>query len=999
MSAYCRPVARNLYPGAHPWQYSLEPNNMTSLSVASDDDHDRFSHGSYSPSPSGLQDHRQKSNGSSARDERRQLSQGSYVASLAPQRGRHQASQVSYLVDRPAQETPRQRQYSPVSYPVDDPSEDTPRQYSTESYRPARSAPKDSLRVREMNGNLDRLSDLLAEHCMDNASNCRTPRTPFAPNTPHTLGTPHAGTRANSRTPHSQVEDCGASTGWTSFEEAQSLYSPSRNSSWGNESSNTTRRWADGEVYQGLGTLAEVDLNASYEDIYAQAKAAPSTPPRRGSENVTQRVPSSADRRSRALPLPTDDSLTFDSEYVSEGIPFPQSRKQKPFKRWVSTLRRQSLTRKISQVPSILRQHFDDGDETPRPPEGDKSRRKGSSSFSSMGFVTAIKTASVSLASINAPSRSRRHGASSHARSADRSNRSSNQDAATSFEATGARPAPSIDDEVRERAIQRRCILEELISSEESYIADMKILVNVYFTMLASVPALSTDTRSSIRRNVMEILELHEELLGELHQVIPNSEYAQDQAAHTLSAELGGHAKFRSLNRVPDDFADLVGDFRAKLSSDTAYHVAPHVAPYDAALKADAKVAADVARIFQKLMKRFFAYEEYGAKYEMMIKDVASTYKAIPSWTAYEKGIEALAISITSINGRAASDRKSLTFGDLLIKACPRAGLTKLEKVILRLRETTREINKATDDPQARAKIEKTWLLQDKLVFPDQTRASQAVTLRLLGHVSLCGVLHVAWQTPTGVQGEYMLCALFRTNLILATYHRAKGKFVVVACIDLANVKVESADNGRGLQCHTAPHTFKLVFESENKLHEMLLSACSDAEESAWKQGLKAGAAIETGDDFSIEATTQDLLPFLFLDVKPAGNVFGQRGTLARRISIHRATTVGPKTSITHVIIKNTHTLVEGQEAPLYPSASIIRSQSLLATNRTTTLAPKRTERMRLEGLLGDVWTREQIPYPGMEAGKPEHAIKLSASSMMRKLSMASITSKYSRRS
>lgn len=67
-------------------------------------------------------------------------------------------------------------------------------------------------------------------------------------------------------------------------------------------------------------------------------------------------------------------------------------------------------------------------------------------------------------------------------------------------------------------------------------------------------------------------------------------------------------------------------------------------------------------------MNRFFAYEEYGAKYEMMVQDVAASYKTISARRAYEKGIEALANSVTSINKRQAESRKGLTFADLLIK-------------------------------------------------------------------------------------------------------------------------------------------------------------------------------------------------------------------------------------------------------------------------------------------------------------------------------------------
>jgi hypothetical protein len=43
-----------------------------------------------------------------------------------------------------------------------------------------------------------------------------------------------------------------------------------------------------------------------------------------------------------------------------------------------------------------------------------------------------------------------------------------------------------------------------------------------------------------------------------------------------------------------------------------------------------------------------------------------------------------------------------------------------IENVLIRVREATREINRATDDPRMKVIIEKSWLLQDRLVFPDR---------------------------------------------------------------------------------------------------------------------------------------------------------------------------------------------------------------------------------------------------------------------------------------
>lgn len=67
-------------------------------------------------------------------------------------------------------------------------------------------------------------------------------------------------------------------------------------------------------------------------------------------------------------------------------------------------------------------------------------------------------------------------------------------------------------------------------------------------------------------------------------------------------------------------------------------------------------------------MSRFFIYEEYGAKYEMMIKDVASAYRTIPQWEMYQKGLEALASSLASINSQQDNLKKAMTIGDLLVK-------------------------------------------------------------------------------------------------------------------------------------------------------------------------------------------------------------------------------------------------------------------------------------------------------------------------------------------
>jgi hypothetical protein len=221
---------------------------------------------------------------------------------------------------------------------------------------------------------------------------------------------------------------------------------------------------------------------------------------------------------------------------------------------------------------------------------------------------------------------------------------------------------------------------------------------------------------------------MHEELLKKLHRVVVHSEirpHAEEpKRKHvrwrsldlTLGRQGTGHRKRRSAGIPGQWMRDTVG------------------------LTAAPAEAAEVVMIFKGMMSRFFAYEEYSAKYEMMVRDVASRYKNVSGWHAYEMGLEALATSLASLNTRELESKKGLTFSDLLIKPiqrvckyplffgdllkhtpvfdCPESH-AEISRTLEHLREAVREINKATDDRGFRDRLQRTWLLEEKLVFPD----------------------------------------------------------------------------------------------------------------------------------------------------------------------------------------------------------------------------------------------------------------------------------------
>ena len=60
----------------------------------------------------------------------------------------------------------------------------------------------------------------------------------------------------------------------------------------------------------------------------------------------------------------------------------------------------------------------------------------------------------------------------------------------------------------------------------------------------------------------------------------------------------------------------------------------------------------------------------------------------------------------------------------------------------------------------------------------------------------------MAYQSQNTVLGEYMLCALFKSCLVLGTASKTGDlkQFTIAASINVADISIESADNAKGMQ-------------------------------------------------------------------------------------------------------------------------------------------------------------------------------------------------------
>jgi len=182
-------------------------------------------------------------------------------------------------------------------------------------------------------------------------------------------------------------------------------------------------------------------------------------------------------------------------------------------------------------------------------------------------------------------------------------------------------------------------------------------------------------------------------------------------------------------------------------------------------------------------------------------------------------------------------------------------------------------------------------------------------------------------------------------------------------------------------------------------VYELLCIACSATEAEVWRQGIAGRIALETQYAYQNQHDRVVHESPLLKDLQGTGKAYGKRPEfIQQRSPIQRAATLGPMTETNQVIIKNTQAVGKDVDTTSL-SFNVTRSQSLATPSHIAVLTPRRNDRIQLEILLSDVWTKDAIPYPGLGTRRNEYSMRASAGHVIRKLSMASITSNFSIRS
>ena len=251
-------------------------------------------------------------------------------------------------------------------------------------------------------------------------------------------------------------------------------------STWGTDIPPPPDKQRFSSLLAEAGPLEDIDLNSHCgESLYSRhestrdaddnADRGLSFDIRKHETLSTPRLPSNASQEDRA---PRSFNIATEHLFQSEN----------PLKRLIDTLRSQGPKGRHSLTVRKERWTLDDFDET-KPNKFDlpQSRRPNghqkASSWSSSGVRDVIRSATVRLQSKMDRPRSPMFSTSHFLRS-NRSSRIANTASRASMD--GEQVVARVEEKIaRARAVQRRRILEELITSEESYVADLKVLLHV----------------------------------------------------------------------------------------------------------------------------------------------------------------------------------------------------------------------------------------------------------------------------------------------------------------------------------------------------------------------------------------------------------------------------------------------------------------------------------------------------------------------------------------
>ncbi|PYI21431.1 Rho guanyl nucleotide exchange factor [Aspergillus violaceofuscus CBS 115571] len=625
------------------------------------------------------------------------------------------------------------------------------------------------------------------------------------------------------------------------------------------------------------------------------------------------------------------------------------------FKRWVNSLRSRrgfppvDPQRYVEGWMEIPQADPYIGSEMPLTHEAQEKKWESWSNHSS--HLETVKTTTISVASQSV--------VRSRGTTQSTTNRSIRSDLRESLESIRPALSSSIDEDAQNRAIKRRRVLRELISTECDYVFGLKALADALFIF---------SVRPEIYYNVQQLRDIHEDFLAQLRKLTPISNLAGAEFDSLVPQPAHKHfSAFESGFRALHSRSLRSRSFKASVNSRLR------------ALAAETKEALEVAQAVGRLSRNFMIYKLFCSSYGLLTFDVELLRSSVPNWRIFDLGIEALSKSVASIDRQAHEEHRSMILDDLLIKPVQRlckypllleellrwthiqddpSAHDGIRQILETVRQVVQEVNQINNNPINRDLVFKTRELQNMLDFSEGNKTLDLY--KQLGPLILCGVLHVTYSSPTeSAAAGFMVCVLFSSHILFASMNDDNRRLQALMCLHIPDLKIDTLHNGEGICCECV-FSWKLVFNISGKRYELVLSASSASEEKKWTtETLKCAATSTKVQRDIIERSRR--YAFVSLDLVPLDSTVLP---LSRRPSMQTLGAPRPPLEYPVVVIKRTHCpyLLEEHN----PADGDTERSQELPDEFVTTVVAKRQDRIRLERVISAVYTRNALPYPGM---------------------------------
>lgn len=198
------------------------------------------------------------------------------------------------------------------------------------------------------------------------------------------------------------------------------------------------------------------------------------------------------------------------------------------------------------------------------------------------------------------------------------------------------------------------------------------------------------------------ILHLHDDILGQLHHLVPFAEYDQHTAKSFPDVPLArSHTRWHSVDVVPTRHSPARSRLTTVRQGRRSLNLSRSSEQEHLALRCSPQIVAVVSKMFLSHVRgrdfarfailtaeaklapsqifRLTLYEEFGANYELVLRDIEETRRATLSWQEFDRAIEALSAHVNPVRSREANQKKAMTVKDLLIKV----GRGRLSKTTL----------------------------------------------------------------------------------------------------------------------------------------------------------------------------------------------------------------------------------------------------------------------------------------------------------------------------